>query len=70
MDNFERVGYACLAAVALVYLIAMLGGMFAIFPYGLLGLVVLVGVGALLLKVVKERLANKEDDHYSQNVER
>lgn len=70
MDNFERVGYACLGAVALIYLLAMLGGMFAIFPFGLLGLVVLVGIGALLLKVVKERLANKEDDHYNRNVER
>lgn len=70
MDTFEKVGYTCLGAVAILYLIAMTVGMIAVFPYGLLGLVALVGVGVLLVKVLKERLANKEDNYYSRNVKR
>ena len=36
----------------------------------LLGLIAVVGIGALLIKVLKERLANTEDDHYSKTVDR
>lgn len=69
VDNFEKIGYLCLAVVALCYLAAMLVGMFAAFPLGLIGLVALVGVGALLIKVIRERRANAEDDHYSKTVD-
>ena len=70
MDNFEKIGYLCLAVVALCYLGAMLVGMFAAFPLGLIGLVALVGVGALFIKVLKERRSNAEDDHYSSTVDK
>jgi len=70
MDTYEKVGYLCLGAVAALYIAAMLVGMIAAFPFGLIGLVVFIGVGALLLKVVKERLRNKEDSYYSKNVDR
>jgi len=29
-----------------------------------------VGVGALFIKVIRERLKNREDDYYSNNVDR
>ena len=70
MDTYEKVGYTCLGVVAALYFLAILGGMIAIFPYGLLGFVVLIGVGALLVKVLKERLSNAEDRYYSDNIER
>lgn len=70
MDTYEKVGYTCLGLVAVLYLLAMLGGMIALFPFGLLGLVVLFGVGALLMKVLKERMNNPEDKYYSDNIER
>lgn len=70
MDTYEKFGYACLGAVALLYLAAMIFGMIAAFPLGLLGFVVLLGVGALLIKVLKERIGNQEDDYYSNNVDR
>ncbi|MGE4073864.1 MAG: hypothetical protein AB7E72_22050 [Lysobacterales bacterium] len=69
MDGFEKVGYACLGLLALVYLGALLVGVFAAFPFGLLGLIGLVGIGALFIKVLGERLRNKEDDYYSDNVD-
>ena len=70
MDNFEKIGYLCLAVVALCYLAAMLVGMIAAFPLGLIGLAALVGIGALLIKVIKERRQNAEDDHYSRTVDK
>jgi hypothetical protein len=70
MDTYEKVGYLCLGAVAVLYIVAMLVGMIAAFPFGLIGLVVFIGVGVLLLKVVKERINNKEDSYYSKHVDR
>jgi len=70
MDTYEKIGYTCLGAIAVLYLLAMLAGMIAAFPWGLLGLVVLLGIGALFVKVFKERLQNKEDNYYSKNVDR
>jgi hypothetical protein len=70
MDTYEKVGYLCLGAVAVLYIVAMLVGMIAAFPFGLIGLVVFIGVGVLLLKVVKERIKNKEDSYYSKHVDR
>jgi len=65
----EYIGYAFLVIVALIWIIALFIGMIAAFPYGLIGLIAIVGVGFLFAKVIKDRLENKEDDHYSDNVE-
>lgn len=66
----EKLGYLLLLAVAAVWLYAMIRGMIALLPYGIIGLVALAGVGLLLAKVVKDRVENTEDDYYSKNVER
>ncbi|MFL0803496.1 MAG: hypothetical protein K6L81_07235 [Agarilytica sp.] len=70
MDKYEGVGYTILGVIAFMYLIAMVAGFFAILPYGLVGLALLIAVGALLLKVFKERISNKEDDYYSKKVDK
>ena len=70
MDTFEKIGYTLLGLLALLWLVAMLTGLVIAFPFGLIGLIALVGIGALFMKVCKERLTNKEDDYYSKNVER
>ena len=48
----------------------MLVGFIAIIPFGLIGLMVLLGIGALLVKVIKERLQSREDDYYANNVDK
>jgi hypothetical protein len=65
----EYIGYVFLAIVALVWIIALFIGLIAAFPYGLIGLIAIIGLGFLFAKVIKDRLENKEDDHYSDNVE-
>ncbi|NNG17329.1 MAG: hypothetical protein HKM89_12695 [Gemmatimonadales bacterium] len=66
----EKLGYLLLFAVAAVWLYAMIRGMVALLPYGLVGLAALAGIGLLFAKVVKDRVESTEDDHYSKNVDR
>jgi len=66
----EKIGYVLLLIVAGFWLIAMLVGMIAAFPVGIIGLLALLGIGFLFTKVVKDRIANEEDNHYSKTVEK
>lgn len=66
----EKIGYVLLIIVAACWLVGMFVGFIATFPVGLIGLLAILGFGFLFAKVVKDRLANKEDDHYSQTVEK
>lgn len=68
MDNFEKIGYSILAAIALLFGVGMFMGMIVIWPVGLFALAIVIGIGALVIKVIKERLENKEDDYYSKNI--
>ncbi len=70
MDKYEKVGYALLIMVVGSYLVAMFLGLLALLPYGFVGLLLLLSIGVFMTKVVKERLANKEDDYYSKKVEK
>ena len=67
---WEKWGYLLLAIVAVAYVLAMLAGMIVVFPFGILGLLLMGGFGILLIKVVKERLHNKEDDYYSKEIDK
>lgn len=66
----ENIGYILLAIVAVCWVIAMVAGMIVAFPVGIIGLVAIIGIGFLFAKVIKDRLANKEDDHYSKTVQK
>jgi len=66
----EYIGYFLLALVVIVWIIAMIVGLIIAFPFGLIGLVAILGLGLLLIKVITDRLQNKEDDHYSKNVDK
>ncbi len=69
MDTYEKWGYSILAIIMLIYMLALLIGMIATLPYGLLGLLFLAALGILMVKVFKERIRNKEDDYYSREVD-
>ncbi len=66
----EKIGYILLLIVVVCWLIAMLWGLIAVFPAGLIGLVAIARIVYLFAKVIKDCLANKEDDHYSKNVDK
>lgn len=66
----EKVGYVLLAIVALAWITVILTGLVMAWPYGLIGLIGILGLGFLLIKVISDRINNKEDDHYSENVDK
>ena len=66
----EAIGYVLLGIVVIIWIFAMIAGMIVAFPYGIIGLIAITGVGILFIKVLAERLESKEDDHYSKNVEK
>lgn len=65
----EKEAYILLGIVMVAWLAAMVIGLVVAFPYGLLGLLVLLAIGLLLVKVFRERLQNREDDYYSKHVD-
>ena len=69
MDGLEKVAYALLGFVSLLYLAVMVAGLVAAFPWGIVGLIAIVGIGLLLIKVIRERMRNSEDNYYSKNVD-
>ena len=66
----EIIGYILLGIAAFCWIIAIIVGMVVVFPYGLIGLIAILGIGFLFAKVIKDRLENKEDDHYSDTVDK
>ena len=66
----ERTGYILLSVIAAAWILGIIAGMVAAFPFGLIGLIVLAGIVFLFAKVVKDRINNKEDDYYSKNVDK
>lgn len=66
----EKIAYIILLIVAIGWIIAMIAGMVAAFPVGIIGLVVILAFGLLFVKALKERLASMKDDRYSKDVEK
>ena len=66
----EKIGYILLSIVALFWLIGMVIGLITIFPFGIIGLLGITGIGLLFVKVLRERLKSKEDDYYSKTVKK
>ena len=61
-------GYLLLIAAFFGYLILIIISLVDVLPEGIIGLLAIAGIGLLSIKVIKDRLTNKEDDYYSKNV--
>ena len=66
----EKIGFVLIGAVVLLWIIGMIAGLIALWPYGLPILIGLAGVGFLLAKAIKDRLSSEEDKYYSKHVEK
>jgi len=69
MTALEIIGYVLLGIVFCVYAVSIIVGLVAVFPWGILGLLAIAGIGSLLIKVIGERLRNSEDNYYTKNVD-
>lgn len=68
--SLDRLALIFVLVPVALWLTIMVTTAIALFPYGLVVLVVLGAVGYLFWRVISERLSNKEDDYYEKNVKR
>ncbi|MBC8180858.1 hypothetical protein H8E88_07020 [candidate division KSB1 bacterium] len=64
----EKIGYVLLGIVFIIYCIFIFVGLIVAFPWGIIGLIAILGIGFLFIKVISDRLSSKEDDYYDKNV--
>ncbi len=64
----EKIGYVLLGIVFIIYCIFIFVGLIVAFPWGIIGLIAILGIGFLFIKVISDRLSSKEDDYYEKNV--
>ena len=66
----EKAGYLFLLVVLLGYICLMVFGFIVAWPYGILGFVLLIGLGLLFTKAMRDKIGNEEDEYYKKNVEK
>ena len=64
----EKLGYFLITAFYVVLIVFTLQDIEEFYPEGLVLLLIYSGLFILFIKVLKERLGNKEDDYYSKEV--
>ncbi len=66
----EIAAYILLFIVAVWWIVLMLREVVSAFPEGIIGLIAIIGIGLLFIRALADRLNSKEDDHYSNTVEK
>ena len=64
----EKLGYFLITGFYVVLIVLTLQGIEEFYPEGLVLLLIYSGLFILFIKVLKERLGNKEDDYYSKEI--
>ena len=64
----EKVGYFLLGIVFIIWLVGIIIGMIVAIPWGIIGLIAIIGIGFLFMQVISDRLSNKEDDYYDKHI--
>lgn len=66
--KLENLALIAVCVLAIIWCSVIAAGIVATLPYGLPALGVLLIAGYLIYRVVRDRLANEEDDYYEKNV--
>ena len=64
----EKLGYLLIAGFFVVITLITLEAIEEFYPDGLIILLIYGGLFVLFIKVLRERLSNKEDDYYSKEI--
>lgn len=64
----EKLGYLLITGFFVVITLITLEAIEEFYPDGLIILLIYGGLFVLFIKVLRERLSNKEDDHYSKEI--
>ncbi|MBU1175458.1 MAG: hypothetical protein KKH72_08640 [Alphaproteobacteria bacterium] len=68
--KLDTVALALVVIFAVLWLATLVTGLLAAIPFGVVGLIPVAIVLALLVEIIRQRRANKEDDYYSKNVDK
>ena len=68
--KLDTIALALAVIFAILWLATLTTGLLASIPFGVLGLVPVAIVLALLVEIIRQRRANKEDDYYSKNIDK
>jgi len=66
----EKTAYFILILVAAAWMIAWIIGMFQNMWIGIIGIAMLLGLGLLFIKALKDRMKNKKNDRYARDVKK
>jgi hypothetical protein len=66
----EKIGYTFLVVALIVWIYLLIKSLVDLFPEGIIGLIAIAGIGFLFIKVLGDRIKNKEDDYYDKNVKK
>jgi hypothetical protein len=66
----EKIGYIALSILGLLWLWMTFAGLAESRCGSVVAALLVIGIGALLLKVLRERLGNVEDNHYDRTVDK
>lgn len=66
----EKIGYTFLIIALLAWGYVLIKGLIEALPWGIVGFIAIAGFGFLFIKVVKDRLGNREDNYYDKNVKK
>lgn len=65
----KTIGFILLGLALFCYLVALIIGLIAAMPFGIVDFFVLGGVLFLLIHVIGEKMGDKEDQYYKDNVD-
>ncbi|NQU66697.1 MAG: hypothetical protein HQ510_02020 [Candidatus Marinimicrobia bacterium] len=66
----EILAYLLLSFVLIIWIGMIFFELVSAFPEGALGIIVIIAFSILFIKALKERINNKEDDHYAKTVKK
>ena len=66
----EKIGYIFLGTAVVIWAFLIFTKVILSLPVGIVGLLAIIGFGLLLIKIIGDRVGNKEDEYYDKNIER
>ena len=66
----EKIGYFFLGTAVVIWAFLIFSKVILSLPVGIVGLLAIIGFGLLLIKIIGDRVGNKEDEYYDKNIER
>ncbi len=66
----EKIGYFFLGTAVVIWAFLIFSKVILSMAVGIVGLLAIIGIGLLLIKVIGDRIGNREDEYYDKNVER